>query len=169
MRISDWSSDVCSSDLPDAEHVERDEDQRWLVPDHTWHRRNYEHAIMHYIATGDDDKAADIETAFRDSNAVLLDADSWPAFVEYMRLFFSKGGQLAKLKMLAEKHPTNARVIEYLARAYRELGEDRASAESFLAADELEADTEKKISLLGNAVDVAVEKDRKSTRLNSSH
>src|SRR3546814_17527841 len=88
---------------------------------------------MHYIATGDDDKAADIETAFRDSNAVLLDADSWPAFVEYMRLFFSKGGQLAKLKMLAEKHPTNARVIEYLARAYRELGEDRASAESFFA------------------------------------
>src|SRR3546814_17779512 len=59
---------------------------------------------------------------------------------------------------LFRSHPTNARVIEYLARAYREVGEDRASAESFLAAAELEADTEKKISLLGNAVDVAVEK-----------
>src|SRR3546814_11545256 len=105
-----------------------------------------------------------------------------------MRRFVSKVGQRGMLKMLAEQHPSNARGIEYLARAYRELGEERASAESFLAAAELEADTEKKISRLGNAVDVAVEKhasvaeralnkakaiaeksDRKSTRLNSSH
>src|SRR3546814_17383744 len=82
--VASLSAEVTPTDVapslnkaPDAEHVERDEDQRWLVPDHPWHRRNSKPAIMHYIATGDDDKAADLETECRDTNAVMVDADSW--------------------------------------------------------------------------------------------
>src|SRR3546814_15925631 len=121
--VASLSAEVTPTDVapslnkaPDAEHVERDEDQRWLVPDHTWHRRNYEHAIMHYIATGDDDKAADIEKAFRDYNVVLLDADSWQAIVEYIRLFFSKGWKLWKINMFSEKNDINEKVIGYFVR-----------------------------------------------------
>src|SRR3546814_7085671 len=81
--VASLSAEVTPTDVapslnkaPDAEHVERDEDQRWLVPDDTWNRRKYEHAIMHYIDTGDDDKAADIETAFSEAKAVLLVQDT---------------------------------------------------------------------------------------------
>jgi tetratricopeptide (TPR) repeat protein len=113
---------------------------------------------MHYTAVGQADRASEIERAFLQSASAQSEGESWPAFAEYMRILLSKDGRLKKLKEFAGQNPRSADTARYLALAYKELGEDLAAAETFVIAAELEADSEKKIRLLGDAVDAAIGK-----------
>src|SRR3546814_8766438 len=47
MRISDWSSDVCSSDLPADDHVVEMRDQEQRIVEHEIGRRYREHHPRH--------------------------------------------------------------------------------------------------------------------------
>src|SRR3546814_3108007 len=70
MRISDWSSDVCSSDLPAAVKIETG---------HAIHRARDDKAIGHPVASAGNDAVAEmfgqIENALRigDERAIALD------------------------------------------------------------------------------------------------
>ncbi|MGN6655753.1 MAG: hypothetical protein ACTHJ9_10485 [Rhodanobacter sp.] len=137
------------------EKVEAD----WLTPSHSWRRRDYENAFMHLTAVGDFAGASTIGRAFLQSS-FNSEIDSWNAFTAYIQFLFGKDGRLEPLKKLAANSSANADVLRYLALAYRELGEDRMAAETFAAAAEVETEKERRVHLLGNSVEAALEKNQ---------
>ncbi len=76
---------------------------------------------------------------------------SWDAYVEYVRLVFGKGGQLATLKRLSDENPQNSDIFSYLARAYGRYQQDGESARAFENAAREAGDICVKLKLLGEA------------------
>ena len=114
-----------------------------VLPDSTWSLRQYQMAAFKTIF-GDDSAAFEkINDAYLASPHCRNDIErqTWQANVEYYKLLHGQTGHLEKLVELAELHPTNTGVVEFLARAYAQLNENGRAAEIYLAAAGVAADT----------------------------
>jgi hypothetical protein len=119
-----------SEDLTDAG------DKTSLTPLESWGRDDYEHAIFLAIFRKDDKQFTLVDDAYRkiahfseEDNAI-----TWQAFVEWARIQFGKGGQLRKLKALADDNPESAVTLSYLGRAYAQFSQHQLAAGAFLSA-----------------------------------
>jgi hypothetical protein len=133
------------------ESFQRQSGHDWTEPTAEWKRRDYEIALMHTIAVGDEDKANRINTHFLASSEAADDASrrSWEAGTLYGRIIFGKGAKLPDLQRLAQQTPDNSDIEGYLARSYLHYEEFGVAAEAFERAADKEATVRKRIQLLG--------------------
>jgi tetratricopeptide (TPR) repeat protein len=112
-------------------------------PDSSWSRRQYQVAALHALLDADSVSFQKVSEAYLASTHCHTDIDrlTWAANVEYLKLLAGQAGHLEKLVALAELHPTNSGVVEFLARAYSHLDENGRSGDTYLAAAEFAPDT----------------------------
>jgi hypothetical protein len=103
-----------SGDLVEAEN------QAPMIPLETWVPDDYEHAVFLAILKKDDKQFALVDQAYQKTShhSEEDNAVTWQALIEWARIRFGKGGQLKKLKALADDNPDSTRTLYYLGRAY---------------------------------------------------
>lgn len=128
-------------------------DDKWTTPKPEWKRRDYEFALRYMLATDNAAGAKQISDGYlaTEMGSQMPNQKSWDAYVEYVRLVFGKGGQLATLKRLSDENPRNSDVLSYLARAYGHYQQDGESARVFENAAQEAEDICVKLKLLREA------------------
>jgi tetratricopeptide (TPR) repeat protein len=113
------------------------------LPDSSWSLRQYQLAALHALLDADSVSFKKVSEAYLDSAHCHTDIDrlTWAANVAYLKLLAGQTGHLEKLVALAELHPTNSGVVEFLARAYSHLDENGRSGDTYLAAAAFAPDT----------------------------
>ena len=139
----------------------------WTTPKSDWKRRDYERTYWRMTVTGDTAGAENIDKAYlATKDAANNDnRNNWEAFAELTRLWWGKGGSLAKLKALAEAHPDSTRTLLYLAQAYEKYQDYTKAADTYEAAARKAVDAAEALRLMGQA---AVGYVRAELRENSS-
>jgi tetratricopeptide (TPR) repeat protein len=129
-------------------------DKASLTPLESWGRDDYEHAIFLAIFRKDDKQFTLVDDAYRkiahfseEDNAI-----TWQAFVEWVRIQFGKGGQLRKLKALADDNPESAVTLSYLGRAYAQFSQHQLAAGAFLSAMQMAVSPEDKAQHASDAI-----------------
>jgi Flp pilus assembly protein TadD len=123
------------------------------MPKPEWNRRRYEAALYLMVEARDEEKARTIRDAYLDTEEAA-EADnrhSWEAFAEYTHFRFGSGGSFAKLKTLAEAHPTSARTLEQLAKGFVQYDDHAEAARTYEAAARQSRDEAEALRLMGRA------------------
>jgi tetratricopeptide (TPR) repeat protein len=109
-------------------------DDTWAVPKDTWTLENYRTAYMYRMMSADIAGADGVDSAVRTTQHIKNEEDlaAWEAHVEFVKIFFGKGGSLKRLKKLANEHPDNSAVLDSLAQAIGEY-DDIGAADTFVA------------------------------------
>ncbi len=91
-------------------------DEKWKTPNPTWKRDDYEHALFRMIIEEDKEGTDRINKAYLETPEASqgTNHDTWEAKNESYRIQFGNGGSLHKLEALADKHPTNTKILEDL-------------------------------------------------------
>lgn len=137
----------------DKAAMEPPADDKWTTPKPEWKRRDYEFALKYMLATDNAAGAKQISDGYlgTEIGSQKPNQKSWDAYVEYVRLVFGMGGQLATLKRLSDENPQNSDVLSYLARAYGHYQQDGESARAFEHAAQEAEDICVKLQLLREA------------------
>jgi hypothetical protein len=158
-----------AADANSSEDLTKAADQAPLAPLESWGREDYEHAIFFAIFRKDDKQFTLVDEAYRkiahyseEDNAV-----TWQAFVEWARIQFGKGGQLRKLKALADDNPESTLTLSYLGRAYAQFSQHQLAAGAFLSAMQTAISPEDKAQYASNAID-QFHKAKNGTKVNST-
>jgi tetratricopeptide (TPR) repeat protein len=124
----------------------------WTRPKQDWQIEDYKRAIFHSIWTDDSDAADRIDGAYRETQDAADEQNraAWESHVEFLRIFFGKGGDLDRLRELASRHPNNSRVLENLADALAEY-DSKSAATAFVVAAEKAQKADEQQKLLGSA------------------
>lgn len=132
---------------PEAESAD------WVTPNPDWKRRNYEFALMHFVAIDDKDNANAISDQYIKtlSSAQVQDRKTWDAYKEYLYLVFGKGGSLSRLTKLADQSPDSSEISKYVARIYRQYQDYEKAAVAFERAAGVAGDINEQLQLLGEA------------------
>ncbi|MEO1169679.1 MAG: tetratricopeptide repeat protein [Pseudomonadota bacterium] len=152
-KKTDASKTVGPSEEEDkvADVPASDEDAK---PDGTWDAQKYESAYFWKVISKDDDGAAEIDAAFRESPHMKskLDEAEWDSMTQSAKLSFGSGGSLDRLKELAEAFPENSKVIENLALSISRFGNNLEAAHHYqTAANTFDEDSLDRSRLLGRA------------------
>lgn len=128
-------------------------EHNWIAPKPDWTRDNFEFAMMHCIATKNDQAKEVVDEAFLASKACASDEDKmeWSAYKEYICIVFGCGGDLARLESIASALPNNPNVMLHLARSYSRYDEHTKAASLYQAASGIAKSNLSQIKLLGNA------------------
>jgi Tfp pilus assembly protein PilF len=164
-----------SATSSDAKSIPGDEEREhespggsdWATPKADWKRRDYEQTYWRMTVTGDTAGTANIDKAYlaTEDAADTENRISWEAFAELTRLWWAKGGSLAKLKELAEANPENIQTLQYMARGYEKYQDHTKAANTYETAARKAVDTKEFLRLMGRA---AVGYVRAELRENSS-
>ncbi len=113
--------------------LENQEASDWLQPKADWKRRQYEFALMHTVASDDEESKKRINHAYLASKegSVYENRESWEAFSEYVRILFGKGGRLTNLEEIAKRNSENDEVQRLLAKGYQEYEDYDKAAQCF--------------------------------------
>ena len=128
-------------------------DNDWKTPKPEWAGYHYAAAFEWSILISDEESADAINKAYLATEVASQDENknTWKAFCEYTRLKFGKGGTLANLKALAEKHPNSCGVLKYLAEGFEQY-KDYAGAASVYEVAAVKTQNEiEQLRLLTNA------------------
>ena len=138
-------------------------DDGWKTPKPEWTRREYEITFWVMTVESDQETAAAINKAYLATEVASQDDNksTWEAFCEYTRLRWGKGGSFANLKALADKHPDNCGVLDYLAKGF-EIYEDYAeSARVYEDAAMKTQDEMEQLRFLANAAEALAQAGQK--------
>lgn len=137
----------------DKAAMEPPADDNWTTPKPEWKRHDYEFALKYMLATDNAAGAKQISDGYlgTEIGSQKPNQKSWDAYVEYVRLIFGMGGQLAALKRLSDENPQNSDVLYYLARAYGHYQQDGESARAFEHAAQEAEDICVKLQVLREA------------------
>lgn len=126
----------------------------WLQPKDDWNRKRYEFALMHMVASDDEDGEKNIEAAYLASTEGLIKKtrESWEAFHEYVRIILGKGGKLSKLEEIAQRCAANGEVLRLLARGYQQYEDYEKAAKYFEVAAEKSENVSDTLSRHADAV-----------------
>jgi tetratricopeptide (TPR) repeat protein len=126
-----------------------------LTPSPDWTRDDCEYALIKAIFGGNTAAETAIEQHFLVSAHGRTDDEraSWNAFTIHLRIVSAKGGRLVDLQRLATDNPSNYDVHRYLAYCYLQYEEQDKAAQSFLAASHTASTVEKKIKMMGEAIE----------------
>jgi tetratricopeptide (TPR) repeat protein len=132
-----------------TDHPEHD----WTKPKPEWNRDHFEFAMMHCVATKDDQAKEVIDNAFLASKAGASEKDKmeWLAYKEYICIALERGGDLSRLEAIATEWPDNANVTLHLAGSYALYDEHGKAASLYLAAAGQAKSVISKIERLGLA------------------
>jgi tetratricopeptide (TPR) repeat protein len=121
-------------------------------PPTNWTRSDYEFAFFNLVYDGKTTESEALSAAYLRSETAraLNDEADWHAFAEWVRIGVGKGGDVLKLKALAEKQPTSE-VCEYLGLGLSKYGDLKGAASAFERASSLATDTADAVRLLGAA------------------
>jgi tetratricopeptide (TPR) repeat protein len=119
-------------------------------PDATWGLRQYQRAMLTAMMDNDSARLKLINEAFLNSPHGATDSQrlTWEANTEYFWMIAGKSGHLQLLVALAEANPTISGVVEFLARAYSQLGEHGRAARAYASAHEAVSEPQKAAKLL---------------------
>lgn len=149
------TSTAVGSNAISSEELVADEDESPLVPNESWDREKFERAVFFAIYNKDDAQFTLVDEAYR-KLALYSEQDNaarWEAFIEWARIKFGKGGQLRRLRKLAEENPESDRILFYLGRAYAEFDQHEFAADAYLAAMHKAKSQETKAQRAANAID----------------
>ena len=150
---STTSSDAKS--MPRDEEKEREPplDVDWTTPRSDWERDDYELAYLHVTVVEDTAGIASIDEAYRTTEDAEKNdnRNTWAAFSEFTRLWWSKGGSLTKLEELAEEHPDSSVTLQYLARGYEKYQDYAKAANTYETAARKAVNDNDSLHLLGQA------------------
>jgi tetratricopeptide (TPR) repeat protein len=134
--------------------LDEKKDAEWLEPKEDWNRENYESAVLHMIAMGNNDGERRITEAYfaTKEGQIPANRENWEARGEHIRIVFGDGGKLSRLEELAAKYPDNSEVQRYLGMGYRHYDEHEKAGECFLIAAEKAEDKRKELARHGDAV-----------------
>jgi tetratricopeptide (TPR) repeat protein len=146
-------SAVAADVVVSAEKVATDDDSL-STPDETWNRDKFERAIFLAVHKSDDAQIRLLDEAYRKTGDFAEDdhAATWQAFIEWARISFGKGGQLKRLKTLADANPTSEKTLFFLGRAYEQFDQHERSAEAFASAMRAAKSPARKAKCASNAV-----------------
>lgn len=122
----------------------------WTIPKQDWTKEQYEFAYRYLILTDKESDASLISNAYlaTGSGSVSPHREGWEAYREYVQITYGKGGDLSRLKRLAEKHPSNVDVVRYLAKGYGAYKQHAVSADLFENAASLSTEMPTKLQCL---------------------
>ena len=130
----------------------------YLKPQSDWGKDDFHIGTIQAVSRGNTEAMAEINQAFIvyvESIPSGVDTSTakaeWKAFVELMRISFSKGGQLSSLRGIAATAPDSPDMHEYVAEALLVYKEYWQAAEEFERAASLSSIDRKKIGMLGKA------------------
>lgn len=130
-------------------------DQLNSVPNESWGRDDFQRAIFRAIHARNEERIEALDQAYRKTHQCTLGDNSatWDAFTEWARIVVGKGGQLKRLKILAEANPSSAETLSYLARAYARFDQHTLAANTFDAAMTASRTLERKAKYASLAVE----------------
>ncbi|MCK1346344.1 hypothetical protein [Bradyrhizobium sp. CW11] len=116
--------------------TDANEGQTRLTPDESWDRNDYELAAFSAIRKNDDAKIKILSSAYEKTadDAQEDNHVTWHAYLEWSRVLFGKGGQLQRLKKLAESNPESHQTLFYLGSAYAHFEQHGLAASTYLYA-----------------------------------
>lgn len=128
-------------------------DGAWETPHPDWKQEDYDRALFFAIVGREDPIVEKITAAFIASPLGETEERrrEWKAKVEFDRIAFGKGGDLNRLREIADGTPPIGSVLAQLARAYRKYGEHAHAFVAFERALAAEPDMPRKIQYLGEA------------------
>jgi hypothetical protein len=137
----------------DNDMVPTSEKKDWSKPQPNWTPEDYSEAAFHLVF---DDRLSDLdkltEKYLETKEGVIGDNKSeWYAKIEFWRVIFGKGGDIEKLKKIAEETGKNKTVLYYLASALRNHDRHLEAATAFEAAAQAAKDDADKQGMLGQA------------------
>ena len=101
-------------------------------PSPSWTMENYDEASFHKIIENDSEGLEKINTAFKASIFAQGDGLSeWEGRQEYYRALCGGAADLEKLKKLSAEHPTNRKLLFFVANAYEDYGDHLNAAKKF--------------------------------------
>lgn len=124
-----------------------------LVPQASWDRKKYDEAIFRAIIAGKNDAARAIDRSYiaTDDAKQGDNVITWAARNEWLRISYSKGETLDRLKNLAKENPQNVKVLDFLARAFAEYDQNAEAAVKYDEAAKQAADEKDKARYTGLA------------------
>ncbi len=151
LSVEEVNIQSAPKEKPELEKQKTDE---WLQPKNNWSRRQYQIALMHMIASDNQQGTKMISDAYlvTKDGQIIANRESWEAYQEYIRINFGKGGNLTTLENLAKVHPENSEVQKYLAMGYREYEDHEKAAQCFETAAESVKDIRRKLDMHGEEV-----------------
>jgi tetratricopeptide (TPR) repeat protein len=125
------------------------------LPTEMWTRKNYDRSVFLAVKNQNDARIKLLDDAFTKTAEYSADDNraTWPAYIEWARILFGKGGQLKRLQKLAEEHADSAQTLKYLGRAYVSYEEHSLAASAFLSAMRVSQSKEVKADLAAKAVE----------------
>ena len=130
----------------------------YINPRPDWNKKDYDFGAFQAVSQGNAEAVAELDqayTAYVDTNqnatSAAISKAEWSAFLELLRIQFSKGGQLSKLREIAATIPESADMHDYIAEGLLVFREYRQAAESFERAESFSPDNRNKIVMLGKA------------------
>jgi tetratricopeptide (TPR) repeat protein len=146
--------DITASHLSAAERPKAVDEKDFVMPKPDWKRKDYELALMHFVAKDDSENAKVISEAYCATETAMKEGnkEQWNVYSEYIKIYFGKGGKLSEIERMAKLNPKNSNVHKYLAKAYEFYQQYERAAIEFKNAGEGTEAVLPKLNLLLQAV-----------------
>jgi len=125
----------------------------WITPKPEWTLDDYQFGFFHCIFKDRQDDANQINDAFLSSTINSEEATKirWEAYKEYISIMFDKGGDLQRLKRMAESNLQDADINYYLARILDKYERHEEAAIAFTKAATEESNKSLAVNYFGEA------------------
>jgi Flp pilus assembly protein TadD len=132
-------------------------------PAPSWNRSHYERAFLQRLIRDDLTGADEIAAAYRDTEMGTQKEEraSWDSHTEMMKILWGDGGSLDRLKVLANQHPENDRVLGSLGSALAHYSEFSEAGSIYERAATSAKDDQRRLFLLGRAAVQQVKADHR--------
>ena len=152
-RSTDGAAVAVPPSLSEPAKATDDAENDWITPKPEWGRGDFEFAMMHCVATKNDQAKEVVDKAFLVSKVGGSEEDrkEWLAYKDYICIAFGLGGDLSRLEAIANEFPDNANITLHLAKSYSRYDEHGKAASLYQAAAEKAKSVLSQIELLGQA------------------